>query len=105
MNFVRFLTVRWLFLFILVSIAGIPTLIFAETTLPGDTTAPFQTGLGSQVIQIELQGNQNVPTDQILEAVSTKIGEPVEDAKLKRDVHVIYDLGLFTDVKEETVKL
>lgn len=66
---------------------------------------PFSVPAGEQVSQVEVNGNKLVTSDQILEAVSTKIGDTLEEAKLQRDVHSIYDLGLFTDVRVETVKL
>jgi outer membrane protein insertion porin family len=54
------------------------------------------------VVDIRVVGNVQVPTEQILEMVSTKIGDILDENKLKSDVQSIYDLGYFSDVKEKT---
>lgn len=66
--------------------------------------AHFRNILDQPIVSVEVEGNKLVPRDQILEVLSTKTGEALEEAKLNRDLHSIYDLGFFTDVKAEKVK-
>ncbi len=52
-----------------------------------------------RIVNIEIEGNKNVPTDEVLQVVSTRIGDPVLEPRLKRDAQAIFDLGYFTDVR------
>lgn len=54
------------------------------------------------VRSIEIKGNQEVPTSDILAVVTSKIGEAADKARIQRDLANIYDLGFFTDVKLKT---
>lgn len=51
------------------------------------------------IVNIEIEGNTNVPADEILQVVSTRIGDPLLEPRLKRDAQAIFDLGYFTDVR------
>lgn len=57
-----------------------------------DETAPKITG-------IVIEGNDSVPTDEIIKVMSIKIGDPLVPSKLQRDIQAIFNMGLFTDVK------
>ncbi len=59
---------------------------------------PTPTPTPQQVAAVEIRGNNRVPTDQILAAVQTKVGEQVNDERIRADVRAILDLGSFTDV-------
>lgn len=54
------------------------------------------------IVNIEVEGNQTVPSQAILEVVSTRIGDPLLEPRLKRDLQAIFDLGYFTDVRFAT---
>lgn len=54
------------------------------------------------VRSIEIRGNQEVPTSDVLAVVTSKIGEPADNGRIQRDLANIYDLGFFTDVKLKT---
>ena len=67
------------------------------TPTPPTPPPPQQQPL-PRVRAIEIRGNKNVPTEQILVAVkNTKIGEPAEEEKLRVDLRAILDLGWFAD--------
>ncbi len=51
-----------------------------------------------RVVAIEVRGNERVPTEQILAAIQTKVGEDVTDEKIRADVRAIVELGFFADV-------
>jgi outer membrane protein insertion porin family len=59
--------------------------------------APPQTLPPQKVSEVVVRGNQHVPTDQILAAVSTKVNDPLSEEKLRNDVQAILNLGLFAD--------
>jgi outer membrane protein insertion porin family len=73
------------------------------TTPPGGATPPPTTSEPDQntprIVNIEVEGNTNVPTDEVLQVVSTRIGDPLLEPRLKRDAQAIFDLGYFTDVR------
>ncbi len=54
------------------------------------------------IVNIEVEGNSTVPSQAILEVVSTRIGDPLLEPRLKRDLQAIFDLGYFTDVRFAT---
>lgn len=65
----------------------------APTPTPAPPAQPPQ-----RVAGIEVRGNVRVPTDQILAVVQTRVGEDVNDEKVRTDVRAILDLGTFADV-------
>lgn len=66
----------------------------AQPTPPPATAPP--------IVNIEVEGNSSVPTQAILEVVSTRIGDPLLEPRLRRDLQAIFDLGYFTDVRFAT---
>lgn len=55
------------------------------------------------VIAIGVRGNQRIPTEQILAAVTrTKVGEPFSEANLREDIRAINELGVFADITART---
>lgn len=55
-----------------------------------------QTSLAGPVIkEIVVTGNQEVVTSHILSVLSSKVGEPVDEEKLRQDAEAIYELGFF----------
>jgi len=50
-----------------------------------------------KVSEIVIQGNEKVPSEQILGVVSTKVNDPLNEEKLRNDVQAILNLGVFQD--------
>jgi outer membrane protein insertion porin family len=90
-----------------------------ETPTPPGTETPTPPGTEAQpganpatledrnpvsppIVNIEVEGNQTVPAQAILEVVSTRIGDPLLEPRLRRDLQAIFDLGYFTDVRFAT---
>ncbi len=55
-----------------------------------------------KVVSIEVEGNQTVPSDEILQIISTRIGDPLLEPRIRRDMQAIYDSGYYTDVRLDT---
>jgi outer membrane protein insertion porin family len=49
------------------------------------------------VVDVVIQGNAHVPTDQVLSVVSTKQNDPLNEEKIRNDVQAILATGLFAD--------
>lgn len=55
------------------------------------------------VVAITVRGNQRIPTERILAAVTrTKVGEPFSEEKIREDIRAINELGVFADVTART---
>lgn len=62
----------------------------------GHSEESILTELAGPVIkEIEVSGNQEVVTQHILSVLSSKVGEPVDEEKLRQDAEAIYELGFF----------
>ena len=78
----------------------------APTPSPAPAPAPAPTPSAPQqptppprrIVAIEVRGNERVPTEQILAAIQTKVGEDVNDEKIRTDVRAVVELGFFADV-------
>ncbi|MBE3583557.1 MAG: BamA/TamA family outer membrane protein [Limnochordaceae bacterium] len=71
------------------SAGGIPAVRAATDTATSSAPEP-------KVVRIIVQGNQNIPTEKILAAIThTKVGEPLDKDKLQADLQAIADLGWF----------
>lgn len=55
-----------------------------------------------RITAITVEGNTLVPTESVLGVVSSRVGEPLLEPKLRRDLQAIFDMGTFTDVNVET---
>jgi outer membrane protein insertion porin family len=51
-----------------------------------------------KVSEVVIRGNEKVPTEQILGAVTTKVNDPLNEERLRNDVQAILNLGVFQDV-------
>lgn len=51
------------------------------------------------ITAIAVKGNQAIPTEQILNIVKTKVGQKVENEKLRADMQAIFNLGYFFNVQ------
>lgn len=50
---------------------------------------------GPKILNISVEGNSQVVSDYILGVVTSKVGEPVDEEKLRKDAEAIYELGFF----------
>ena len=76
-------------------------LVPAERTL--GSTKP--TGKTDRVADIRVRGNRRIEADAIRARISTKAGDPYNPARISSDVHSVFGLGFFRNVKvfsEET---
>ncbi|MCA9791127.1 MAG: BamA/TamA family outer membrane protein, partial [Candidatus Eremiobacteraeota bacterium] len=64
-------------------------------TTPTERQAP-------RIVNIEVEGNTQIPDEEILQVVSTRIGDPLLEPRIRRDMQAIFDLGYFTDVRLDT---
>ena len=80
-----------------------PTEDMESETGDDEPTQPGNEPVGPPpIVNIEVEGNASVPTNAILEVVSTRIGDPLLEPRLRRDLQAIFDLGYFTDVRFAT---
>ena len=50
-----------------------------------------------RVVDVVVQGNSHIPIEQVLNVVSTKRNDPLNEEKLRNDVQAILSTGLFAD--------
>lgn len=85
--------------------AAAPTGPMAPVTPPpaaeGTPAEPGEEQL-PRVVNIEIEGNQQVPAEEVLQVISTRIGDPLLEPRIRRDMQAIFDLGYFTDVRLDT---
>ena len=59
---------------------------------PGSADADLS---GPKILNISVEGNSEVVADHILSVVTSKVGEPVDEEKLRKDAEAIFELGFF----------
>jgi outer membrane protein insertion porin family len=74
-------------------------MIFLFTLFCGPTL-----GEGEKIDKVLVKGNRRIETGAILNVVKLKAGEELDTDKVDSDIHAIYNLGHFQDVRVETVK-
>ena len=52
---------------------------------------------GQQILSIAVEGNVEVVSEHILSVVTSKVGNPVDENRLAKDVESIFSLGFFSD--------
>lgn len=62
---------------------------------PRATEAQMQELKGPVITSIDVSGNQEVVPQHIFSVISSKVGEPVDEEKLRQDAEAIYELGFF----------
>jgi outer membrane protein assembly factor BamA len=67
----------------------------AAPAVPGAPGAPA--AAAPNVVDVSVTGNTHVPTELILAAIKTKVGEPFDPAVVTDDLRAINDLGFFAD--------
>ena len=50
---------------------------------------------GPAILDISVQGNVEVVTEHIMSIITSKVGEPVDEEKLRKDAEAIFELGFF----------
>lgn len=55
-----------------------------------------------KVVSIEVEGNKTVSSAEVLQIISTRIGDPLLEPRIRRDMQAIYDSGYYTDVRLDT---
>ncbi|HPZ09733.1 MAG TPA: BamA/TamA family outer membrane protein [Candidatus Eremiobacteraeota bacterium] len=67
---------------------------------PTDTAIQHDTNFTSQkVVEVEIQGNQYIPSEKILSSINIKSGDNMSTDLAKENLQNIFDMGYFTDVK------
>ena len=76
------------------------------------TETHLQDTLGLPIVSIAVEGNKTVPSDQILDVVSTKVGETVEEAMCREvreetglEVQVERLVGVYSKPQKQEVVL
>lgn len=79
-------------------------LIFASTPAIASTPSPTQVPVtvtrsaeitGPKITDISIEGNKEVVTDHIKSILTTKIGDSLDEEKLRKDAEAIFELGFF----------
>ncbi len=65
----------------------------------GELPVPVGQEAAEQVIAIRIVGNNTIPTVQIDDHISTRVGRPFDRSIVQRDVRRLANLGWFIDVK------
>ncbi|MGM9998215.1 MAG: BamA/TamA family outer membrane protein [Candidatus Bruticola sp.] len=55
-----------------------------------------------KVVSIEVEGNKTVSSEEVLQIISTRIGDPLLEPRIRRDMQAVYDSGYYTDVRLDT---
>lgn len=50
---------------------------------------------GPVILDISVRGNSEVVTEHIMSVITSKVGEPVDEEKLRKDAEAIFELGFF----------
>lgn len=79
----------------------VPPLEKSKLNLPVPGTTD-ETGGTPRVTAVEIRGNQNVSTEEILGVIRSKVGDPVIEPRIRSDAQGIFEMGYFTDVKVDT---
>jgi outer membrane protein insertion porin family len=84
---------------------SLPTILdLVEGTREARTPSspPKKTGKEILVTSIEVKGEKSAPEKEILDAIFSKVGEPLIKQKVEADIKAIYALGYFADVSADT---
>jgi len=74
---------------------------------PSPAAAPTQvpvTAPAPNVVDVSVTGNTHVPSDTILSALKTKVGEPFDPQAVTDDLRTINDMGYFADQAPPVIK-
>lgn len=86
-----------------VFLGDIPSeLIGDKSTVQDDNNSGLEEADIPKVVSIEVEGNKTVSSEEILQIISTRIGDPLLEPRIRRDMQAIYDSGYYTDVRLDT---
>ncbi len=77
-------------------------LISDKSAVQDDSNAGLEDADIPKVVSIEVEGNKTVSSEEILQIISTRIGDPLLEPRIRRDMQAIYDSGYYTDVRLDT---
>lgn len=77
-------------------------LIGDKSTVQDDNNSGLEEADIPKVVSIEVEGNKTVSSEEILQIISTRIGDPLLEPRIRRDMQAIYDSGYYTDVRLDT---
>ena len=77
-------------------------LIGDKSTVQDDNNSGLEEADIPKVVSIEVDGNKTVSSEEILQIISTRIGDPLLEPRIRRDMQAIYDSGYYTDVRLDT---
>lgn len=60
------------------------------------------TAFAQDIARVEVRGNRRVDEEMILASVATRPGQPLDPSRLRSDLHAIWKLGMFSDVRAVT---
>jgi outer membrane protein insertion porin family len=61
-------------------------------------------GEGEKIDKVQVKGNRRIEASAILNVIKVKSGDLLNTGKVDSDIHAIYNLGHFQDVRVDTVK-
>ncbi|MGM0555036.1 MAG: outer membrane protein assembly factor BamA [Myxococcota bacterium] len=61
-------------------------------------------GEGDVVDVVQVVGNRRVEEASVLEQIDTKSGQPIRPEQISKDIHDVYDLGYFRDVRVDATR-
>ncbi|MCE1245932.1 MAG: BamA/TamA family outer membrane protein [Firmicutes bacterium] len=67
-----------------------------------ENSSPTQESANIRITAIEVVGNTQIPTDDILAVIRSKVGENVIEPRIRADQQAIFEMGYFTNVKIDT---
>ncbi len=77
-------------------------LIGDKSTVQDDNNSGLEEADIPKVVSIEVEGNKTVSSEEILQIISTRIGDPLLEPRIRCDMQAIYDSGYYTDVRLDT---
>jgi outer membrane protein insertion porin family len=63
------------------------------------TAASAPASTGEQVTKIEIKGNQKIDREAVLEKIGSKVGTPLSEEQVRKDISAIHKLGYFDEIK------
>jgi outer membrane protein insertion porin family len=61
--------------------------------------------VGKRIQQIEFQGNKSIEDKELIKVIETKIGTSLSLHNLRKDLHSLYSLGFFSDIKVDVKEI
>ena len=62
-------------------------------------------GEGEKICEVRIKGNRRIESAAILNVISSKAGDTLNEGKADDDIRAIYKLGHFRDIKADTEEM